>query len=301
MSSIEMEYLKNTMKMMMEKGFAPKFDGSLDPSVLRNVIEAAQLQMQLPEGIQFRECELNGIPSEIAVMADESQDAVILYIHGGGFMCGNTKTSRAYAALLANDSGIPVQTLTYRLAPEDPYPAAVDDCFRAYQAFIQKNQEKNIFLVGESAGASLCLITALKALNENLRLPEGIILYSPLIDFSHALNRNFDKDFTITPEAADFVRRIYCRETDPKDPYVSPYYADLKGLCPVYLAWDESESLAADSETLYRKAAETGVEISVRSFTDCFHAFATAGKGTPESNTVLNETITFINRYRKAV
>ncbi|MBR1758253.1 MAG: alpha/beta hydrolase [Lachnospiraceae bacterium] len=299
MASAQMEQLKQVMKQMMAIGFAPKFDGEIDPIQLRNVIQNAQAHMALEPGVTYESCTLAGIECECNMPENARDDAIIFYIHGGGLICGTAETSRGYAGMLAGESHFPVYTCTYRLAPEDPFPAGVDDCYAVYCELVKLYPGKPIFLIGESGGAYLSITTAMKARDEKNVLPAGIVPYSPPVDFSGKLDRNFpgNKDFTVTPDGLKWLRFYYCKEEEVTNPYVSPIYADLTGMPPMLLAWDESESLAVDSEALRHKAQAAGVEVVWKSYPDCFHAFATTGRGTPESYEIMKDTIAFFEKH----
>ena len=295
MASAQMEGLKTIMRQMMAKGLAPQFDDNLDPATLRQVVQGAQARMQTEPGVTFTSCELGSIEAELSTPENARTDAVILYSHGGGLVCGNAVTSRGYASLLAGETKIPVYSISYRLAPEHKFPAAPDDCFAAYQAILERHPELPVFLIGESGGAYLSIVTALRARDSGVRIPAGIVPYSPPIDFSGAIDRQFagNKDFTVTPNGLASLASMYCTPEQVKDPYVSPYYADYTGMPPMLLAWDESESLAIDSGILRDKARAAGVEVHAKSYPDCFHAFATTGRGTPESAEILADTVAF--------
>lgn len=118
-----------------------------------------------------------------------------------------------------------------------------------------------------------------------------------MLDISGALDRsvNGEKDFTVTPQGLPKLRDMYCpNETMWKNPLVSPIYGDYSGFPPILLVWDADETLAADSEKLVELAKAAGVEIRHKAYSSCFHAFATAGRGTPESAEVLSDTVAFI-------
>ena len=272
-ASPQMEAVKEATKQMIDQGFGAKFDGSTDPFHLRQIIE------HTPQGAR--------------------DDAILIYIHGGGMICGNAKASRGYASALAGESKFPVYTLTYRLAPEHQFPAGLDDCFGFYKAVISKHPGKPIFLLGESAGAYYTLATTMKARDNGVKLPAAIFPYSPLIDLSGALNRKraATHDFTISEEGMKWMGNLYCQPEDQKNPYASPYYDDLHGMPPTFLAWDQSETLAADSEEVVKKLLEQGIECYFKAYPDCFHAFALTGRGTPESYEVMRNTINFIEAH----
>ena len=299
MASEQMEQLKVGMKMMMEKGFGVTFDGSMDPIQLRNTIQAAQERMPCEPGVTFLPEKFGDMEAELSMPEDARDDAVIVYIHGGGLVCGNAFSSRGYASMLAGETKIPVYAFSYRLAPEHKYPAAVDDCFEAYREILAKHPDKPVFLIGESGGGYLCIVTAMKARDHGIKMPSGVIPYSPVIDMSGVLNRvrEGNKDFTITPDGLEWLINLYCRDEDVKNPYVSPYYDDMHDMPPMLLAWDGSETLAVDSEVIADKLKKKNIECHAKSYPDCFHAFATTGRGTPESMEVLRDTVAFINGH----
>lgn len=179
MASQAMEMLKNIMKQMISQGMSVKFDEDLDVGQMRAVMEAAQRNMPTDPGVTFEPCTLNGVEAELNVPENARTDAVIIHYHGGGFGVGNTLTSRGYASMLANETHIPVYTVSYRLAPENPYPAGADDCFAVYQAVLAKHPGLPVFIIGESADAHYCIVMALKAWDAAIQTLTGVILYSP--------------------------------------------------------------------------------------------------------------------------
>lgn len=300
MASVQMEQLKTAMKMMMEKGFAPTFDGSMDPIHLRNVVQAAQERMAMESGVTFIPKKFGEMDAEISMPEGAREDAVIVYIHGGGLICGNAFSSRGYASMLAGETKLPVYAFSYRLAPENPFPAAVEDCFEAYKMIATENPDKPIFLIGESGGAYLSIVTAMKARDNGVRMPAGVIPYSPVIDMSHSFERLRDgnTDFTVTPDGLKWLTSFYCPdEKEVKNIYASPYYDDFHDMPPMLLAWDEGETLAIDSEIVVEKLKAQGIKYQAKAYPECFHAFATSGRGTPESMEILQGTVKFIDTY----
>lgn len=300
MASAQMEGLKTIMQQMMERGLAAKFDSDIDPQRLRSVVQVAQANMPTEPGVVFEPCELGGVESELSVPENARQDAIIIYVHGGGLICGNAHTSRGYASMLAGETKIPVYSFSYRLAPEHKFPAAVEDSFAVYQAVVEKHPGLPVFLIGESGGAYLSITTTLVARERGVRMPAGVILYSPPLDFTGVMDRNHpkNKDFTVSPNGLGSLGRMYFADASQhSNPVGTPYYADFRGFAPTYIVWDESESLAVDAEYLRDKLLAAGVETIAESYPDCFHAFPTSGRGTPESAEVLAKTVAFINSH----
>lgn len=294
-----MEALKVGMKKMMAGGFSPKFDGSLDPIQLRNVIQAAQDRMPSEPGVTFTQMKFGEMDAELSTPEQVDDGAVVIYVHGGGLICGNARSSRGYASMLAAETHYPVYAFSYRLAPENKFPAAVDDCFEAYKDIEAQNPDKALFLIGESGGAYLSIVTAMKARDNGVRMPAGVIPYSPVIDMSGAINRvrEGNKDFTVNFGGLRWLATLYCKPEDEKNIYASPYYDDMHDMPPMLLAWDESETLAPDSEIIVKKLQEQGIECESKSYPDCFHAFATSGRGTEESREVLRNTVAFMHKH----
>ncbi len=300
MASVQMEALKGVMKQMMAGGMVARFDGTLDPQILRNVVGSAQTRMPSVPGVRFEGCTLGGVEAELSLTDNAREDAIIFYIHGGGMVCGNAESSRGYASMLAKETDIPVYALSYRLAPENKCPAAIEDCWNAYLEILEKHPGLPVFLIGESGGAYLSITTTLLAMKHGKTLPAGVIPYSPPIELGGAIDRNHpkNKDFTVPPVGLDCLGKMYyADESQLTDPIYSPYYADFHGFAPTYLVWDESESLAVDAEILRNKMTAAGVELIAEGYPDCFHAFPTTGRGTPESSEVMDKTIAFINNH----
>ncbi len=302
MASEQMEHLKEIMKQMMAAGFAPKFDGSMDPIHLRQIVQSAQENMPNEPGVTFLPRTYAGIEAEISMPENAEENYIIVYIHGGGMFCGNAFTSRGFASMLAGESRHPVISFSYRLAPENVFPAAVDDCFDVYQEILKEFDGKPIYLIGESAGAYLCFATALMCRDHGVKLPTAIVPYSAPIEFFGEIDRNFEgnEDFTVKPDFVKVIGDLYVLSENKGNIYAEPYYDDFHGLCPTLLVWDENESFSRDSMIIVDKLTAQGIEVEHYSFPHCFHAFATTGRGTPESYDILKKTIAFFEAHKGA-
>lgn len=299
MASMQMQAIRKATAAMTNSGM-PSFGEDINPEKLRTAVETAQAAMPLREGVTIEETMLGGIEAELSMPSGARKDALILYIHGGGLVCGNAKTSRGYAGILAAESRIPVYSFSYRLAPEDPYPAALEDCYRAYCEALEKYPDIPVYLIGESGGALLSIVTALKIRDEGVRMPAGVIAYSPVIDWSGTLDRSHYgwDDETVTGPGLVSLGRLYCPgESRRKEPYASPLFADFKNFCPLYVAWDIGETLAIDAEKLIKIAQAARVPVEYARYEGCFHAFAPVGRNAPEGAKLLDDTIAFMYRH----
>lgn len=298
--SKEMEYVKSMVKKLTEAGFAAKFDGDIDPISLRRYIEDAQTAMTIEKGVRFDKMKFGDIDAIVAVPECLSDKCVIFYIHGGGLICGSAESSKAFASLLASETGFLTYALSYRLAPENPYPAAVEDCFAAYTEIIEKHKNTPVVVVGESGGAYLSIVTTLMARDKKVRMPAAVVAYSAITDMSGTINRNRPDtdDFTVTVNGAKTLSKMYCPDKEKlKEPYCSPYFAKYNDMPPMFLVWDEKETLAPDNELLVEAIQKENGVIKYKAYKNCFHSFATTGKGTPESLDALENTVSFIKSH----
>ena len=206
---------------------------------------------------------------------DERRQGVLLYLHGGGYCCGGINYSKGYGALLAVKSGTKVFAPAYRLAPEHPFPAALEDALESYQYLLQKGYTaKNIVLAGESAGGGLCYALCLKLKEMNLPLPAGIVAISPWTDMtasgpSYEANREIDP--TLTMEVIEEYADAYT--TDRQNPFVSPALGDLSDLPPSLIFVGGEEILLSDSQLLHQQLQHYGCKSRLFMKQDRWHGY----------------------------
>ena len=186
---------------------------------------------------------------------DERRQGVILYLHGGGYTCGDLEYALGFGSVLAVQTGMRVFCVGYRLAPEHPFPAALEDALEAYRYLLQKGYApEHIALCGESAGGGLCYSLCMKLREQGLSMPGGIIGISPWTDMtasgpSYEQNKAVDPSMTL--EALDFYAKNYT--TDREDPLVSPLLGDLSDMPPSLLFVGGDEIMLSDAEGLHKK------------------------------------------------
>ena len=191
---------------------------------------------------------------------DERRQGVILYLHGGGYVCGDLEYAKGFGSTLAVHCGCKVFCPGYRLAPEHPYPAALEDCLTAYRYLLEKGyQPGHITLCGESAGGGLCYSLCLLLQEEGLPLPAGIIAISPWTDLTASgpsYTENEAIDPSMTAALLDFYASNYC--TDRTAPLVSPLFASLDCMPPSILFVGGDEIMRSDAELLHQKLLDSG-------------------------------------------
>ena len=206
---------------------------------------------------------------------DQRRSGVILYLHGGGYTCGSLEYAKGFAATLASECGVRVFCPAYRLAPEHPYPAALDDALESYQYLLKKGYEpRQILLAGESAGGGLiyCLCLRLKQLG--MALPCGLVGISPWTDLTGSggsYRDNREKDPSMTPELLQFYAKCYTQ--DPTDPLCSPLFGDLTGLPPSLLFVGGDEVMLDDTRALHNRLLSAGCRSKLHIAPERWHAY----------------------------
>ena len=252
--------------------------------------------MPKEKGVRFSKVMLGETRALLSEPKEITNPNIILYIHGGGFVSGSAASSKGYSSMLAKYSGCRVYAVDYSLSPENAFPAALNDCYEALINIKKMHPDSKITVTGESAGANLCLSLALKA--KGTGMISCVIVHSPIIDFSGTLDRTQREidDFTVKIGCLKPLNVIYVGEHDAKDPLISPMYGDYSGFPPTFITCDFKETLASDSECLYGKLQQAGIEAQMVVMKNTFHAFATIGTGTPETKQLLEDNIRFMNR-----
>ena len=206
---------------------------------------------------------------------DDTRDGIMLYLHGGGYCCGDIGYAKGVGAMLASRFGIRVFAPAYRLAPKHPFPAPLEDALCAYQYLLTHGYDGNrIILCGESAGGGLLYSLCVKLREQNLPLPCGIIAISPWTDLTasgDSYRKNKDKDPSITAKRLDFFASHYTN--DRKNPLVSPLFADLTGMPPSLIIVGGDEVMLDDSVCLHNKLLASGCQSDLIVGEELWHAY----------------------------
>ena len=249
--------------------------------LLRYAFEQSTIQelenYPIPNDIEITSIMLDKIPAEWVIPSDPIKDHVILYIHGGGMIMGSPLTCRRLTSAIVKATGIKILSIDYRLIPEHPFPAQLDDCLDAYKWLLSNGfNNDQIIIAGDSAGGNLTLTTLLKIRNMGIGLPAGAIPISPITDFTLA-GDSFFKNAETDPRLADigifWWLAAYISEEDPSNPYISPLYADLKGLPPILVQASSCEILYSDAARFVEKAKKAETKAILQSWDDMTHVF----------------------------
>ncbi|GAB2684813.1 alpha/beta hydrolase [Kribbella swartbergensis] len=207
---------------------------------------------------------LGGVPALDVEVEGADGDGVILYLHGGGYVIGSARTGANLAAPLARRTGLSAVSLDYRLAPENPFPAALDDALAAYRELVESGRP--IVIAGDSAGGGLALATMLAARRDGLPLPAAAVLFSPWTDLTlsgASLDNRGDFDPLFSRAHIESYAEHYLAGHDPKDELASPLLGDLTGLPPLLIQVGSAEVLLDDALQLAVRAAEQEVDVSL--------------------------------------
>lgn len=260
--------LRTTLRLLLKPILGPRVGYPLQRRWMR-ALSAIGVH---PEGIAREDGTLGGIACETWCdpRAPAVREGSVLYLHGGGYTTGSPRTHRALAAWLARQCGVPVHVADYRLAPEHPFPAALDDALAVYRELSARGP---VVLAGDSAGGGLALALALALRSQGVSAPAALVLLAPLVDLR--------EDTALTPPKGEAMlsaerlranHRAYAGH-DLANPGVSPLLADLRGLPPTLVQFGSDDLLRPQCEALVEKLQAEGVEV-VRDFNEgLWHVF----------------------------
>jgi len=244
--------------------------GGLDPSKLRIDEMRAQYEMAVaaypvPEDVKLEAREAGGVPAEWVRAAGCSYERVVEYLHGGGYVIGGLATHRELASRLSRSTGASVLVVDYRLAPEHPFPAALDDAVAAYRWLLAEGFDaSSVALAGDSAGGGLVVATLIALRDANSPLPAAAVCLSPWADLTQSgdsVTTRAEIDPITSKAALDAMAAWYLGDHDPRDPLASPLFGDLAGLPPLLVQVGELEVLYDDAARLAERARDAGVSV----------------------------------------
>ncbi len=244
----------------------------------RNAFEDMMETTPEPTRVQIRPVDADGVEAQLiwpARLHHPIGRRAILYIHGGGFFSGSLRTHRAIAGSLAKAASADVLLIDYRLAPENPYPAQIDDALTAYRWLLDSGYEpSNIVVVGESVGGNLAIEATLRQMRVKGPLPAAVVAMSPVTDLAAtgaSLAATAGTDPLIDAAQLDLMRKAYLGTRSPTDPMVSPLYGDMTGFPPLLVQVGSGEALLDDTLRLADKARKVGVDVETEIWPGMIH------------------------------
>lgn len=225
-----------------------------------------------PDGVTAERIELADRAAERLTPPTPADDAVVLYLHGGGYCSGSLDTHRGVAGSLALAAGITVVSLDYRLAPEEPFPAALNDALLAFDQLAPARTA----IAGDSAGGGLAVATALALRDRGGAQPLALALFSPWTDLTQtaaSYDTRAEADPMVSRGVLSLMADGYLAGTDPRTTLASPLFADLTDLPPMHIDVGDAEVLLDDSTVLAERARAAGVDVAIRIWPEMIHVF----------------------------
>ncbi len=254
----------------------------------------------LPPGIRWQPREVNGIPGDWIIPPNARPDVLLLYLHGGGYVLRTPRVHRVLVGRLAQAAGCAAFIPDYRLAPEHPFPAALDDVQAAYRGLLATYAPGKIVIAGDSAGGGLTAALLLRLRDTGDPLPAAACLLSALLDctFSDPAQPALQaSDPYLRLSDLAMMARHYCGTHDPHDALISPVFADLHGLPPLLVYAGEHEVLRSDAVTFAASARRDGVDVTLTVWAGMVHAFPLFAGFVPEGKRAVEQIGLFFRRY----
>lgn len=286
---------------MLSEGSLFTSDGSaLDVPRMRREMESMTAASVMPEGARTEPVVADGVPAEWLDGPDADESRVLLYLHGGGYLLGSIATHRALAARIAGAAGIRALIIDYRLAPEHPYPAALEDALAAYAFLLDQGfAPERVAIGGDSAGGGLAIATLVALRDAGRPLPGAAIALSPWTDLEatgESIETRADPMIGNKDELVA-TASLYLDGADPRTPTASPLYADLARLPAIAIQVGTAERLLDDSTRIADRIRAAGGEVDLEVFEDLIHVFQSMAPHVPESVEAIEKLGSFLERH----
>jgi acetyl esterase/lipase len=284
--------IRDYFRQILIQQIAPTFRGGGSLAQQRELLDTMGKAAELPEGLEVSTHEIAGRPCEWLRYPNHDNTNVLLYLHGGGYVLGSCHSHRALVSRLALACGVQALVLDYRLAPEHPFPAGLDDAVAVYQALLADGLDpRRIIIGGDSAGGGLSLATLLRLRDLGAPLPAAAILLSPFTDLTcsgETLTTRAAIEPWLAPELFEPLARLYAGRHDRRGPLLSPLFADLRGLPPLIVHVGDQEVLLADSTRLAERARAADVAVELEVWPELWHVFQFFAPHLPEAQRSLD-------------
>lgn len=271
-------------------------DGRPSLQKIRANFELQQSRLALPDDLKFVEMNLGGRPGCIVEAPNARADYAVLYLHGGGYIMGSLNSHKELMGRLSRRLGAVVYGLDYRLAPENPWPAGLEDAFSAWNDLLELGVDPTRALVaGDSAGGGLAAAMLLRLKEDGVDMPAGAALFSPWVDLTcsgQSYETRAQADPMFSTKTMRSTSRSYCGAHEASLPLISPIFADLSGISPLLIQVGDAEILLDDARRLHDAAVNAGVNSTIQIFDDAFHVFQ-AFPALPEASEALDQVAEF--------
>ena len=244
---------------------------------LRKETEIAGSLIPLPKNIKYKRVIAGNIHAEWITCGEVDENKIFMFMHGGGYYRGSVAATRATVARISAEAKVKCLSIEYRLAPEYPFPAAIDDTYSAYEWLINEGIcPKQIIVSGQSAGGGLCLALLLKIKEKNISQPLGAVALSPWTDLSQSgktIIKNKNIDPVISKQYLDRFAKLYFPDLNNMSHLASPIMGDLSGLPDILIQVGSAEIMLDNSTRFYEKAKKANVNAKLEIWENMFHGW----------------------------
>ncbi len=276
-------------------------DADRSVAEMRADIDALGSMLPLSEDVVLEPVDAGGVPAAWVTAAGARPGCVILYLHGGGYIIGSIKSHRELAARLSRAAAVRVLLIEYRLAPEHPHPAAVEDATAVYRWLLGTGiAPSRIAIGGDSAGGGLTVAALVALRDAGQPLPAAGVCLSPWVDLE-GLGESMTGKAAVDPmvqyERLREMAKMYLAGLDPRTPLAAPLYADLSGLPPLLIQVGTAETLLDDSTRLAERARKAGVDVTLEPWEEMIHVWQAFAPVLPEGQQAIDHIGSFIQSH----
>jgi len=267
----------------------------------RAAYDALASPFQPAEDVRCEPVDAGGVPAEWITTPEAVDERVIYYLHGGGYVMGSINTHREMISRLSRAARARALAIDYRLAPENPFPAAVEDSTGAYRWLISTGVDRaRLVIAGDSAGGGLTVATLVALRDAGDALPTAAVCLSPWVDLEclgESMTTKAEVDPMVHREDILELAEAYLGDTHPRTPLAAPLYADLRGLPPLLIQVGTAELLLDDSTRLAERARSAGVDVILEPWDDMFHMWHFFAAMLPEGQQAIDRIGEFIQKH----
>ena len=281
------------------KAIGEQMAKATDMQSMRAVME--KIATPAPADVKCTPVNAGGVPAEWIVAPGTAEDRFLLYLHGGGYVLGSINTHREMISRLSRAAGVRALALDYRLAPEHPFPAAVDDATAAYRWLLSQGAKpERTAIAGDSAGGGLTLAALVTIRDAKLPLPGAGVCLSPWTDMEGggaSMTSKAKEDPVVQKEGLLGMAKLYLGGADPKSPLAAPLHADLRGLPPLLIQVGSAETLLDDSTLIAERAKAAGVKVDLEVWSEMIHVWHLFAPILPEGQEAIAKIGKFIREH----
>ena len=293
-----------TVVNMIKERYLLTYTGKNPPASVqeaRTLAEGYAAEYPVADDIVCERVDAGGVPAEWIAAPGASVEKVLYFLHGGGYSMGSINTERDMIARTCRAAGVRALAIEYRLAPEHPFPAGLEDSLTAYRWLLSTGTDPNkVVIAGDSAGGGLTLATLVALRDAGDPLPAAGIPISPWVDMEglgESMTTKAGEDPMVQREVVSALREMYIGDRNPRMPLAAPLYADLTGLPPLLIQVGSAETLLDDSTRFAERAQAAGVEVKLEVWDDMVHVWHVFAPILPEGQQAIEHMGEFIREH----